>query len=199
MSPDLVHAALDAIPSFILVVDEDVRILHANAAARRLLGSAADLESVRLRRAGHPLHCVHSNDVAEGCGRGPHCRTCVVRGAVGTCLREGRVVREKTIFEQVGHHEPGDTWFMVTAAPFEHQGARVALLTLEDISELMVLRGIVPICSWCRRVRTGDNYWQTVERYVSAKLAVDWTHSICDECLEKQAEPTAEEGSTRKP
>lgn len=196
MAIDLIHAALDAIPSFILIVDEDVRILHHNAAAGRLLSPGE--AGVRLFRAGHALHCVHAQGVPEGCGRAPACRSCVVRNSVSTCLREWRVVREKTTFGRAGQDPHHESWFMVTAAPFEHDGMRVALLTLEDISELTMLRSIVPICAWCRRVRTGADYWQSVERFVATNLAIDWSHAICTECAEKQLE-ALEPGSVPGP
>ncbi len=185
MATDLYRAALDAIPSFILILDKDLRILDHNVAAGLLL-SAPGEAGVRFYRAGHALHCVHAQEASGGCGAAPACRTCVVRDSVSTCLREGRVVRERTTFAREGQDPLHEIWFMVTAAPFEHDGSKVALLTLEDISELTMLRSIVPLCAWCRRVRTGLDYWQSVERFVTTNMAVDWSHAICTECLEKQ-------------
>jgi hypothetical protein len=64
---DFMKAVLDALPSVVFVVDGDVRIQEYNAAAAGLL--IADGRTIVKRRAGEVLHCLHSNDVPEGCGR----------------------------------------------------------------------------------------------------------------------------------
>lgn len=52
--------------------------------------------------------------------------------------------------------------------------------------DLRVLSGLLPICAWCRKVRSDDGYWQQIEEYFTARRGVTFTHGICDSCSAKQ-------------
>jgi len=89
----------------------------------------------------------------------------------------------------------------ITATPLADRRGRVeyVLKELRDVTELVyakeisehlkqeirTLRGIIPICASCKRVRNGDGYWQQVEAYVSEHTGVDFTHGYCPECAER--------------
>lgn len=45
------------------------------------------------------------------------------------------------------------------------------------------LRGIVPICSYCKEVRDDQGYWNQVEAYVAKYTDAQFSHSICPKCL----------------
>jgi hypothetical protein len=47
------------------------------------------------------------------------------------------------------------------------------------------LRGLLPICAWCKKVRDDKGYWQQVEKYVEENSNASFTHGICPECMEK--------------
>ncbi len=47
------------------------------------------------------------------------------------------------------------------------------------------LRGIVPICSYCKQVRDDKGYWNQVEEYVSRHTDAEFSHGICPECIKK--------------
>ena len=47
------------------------------------------------------------------------------------------------------------------------------------------LRGIVPICSYCKEVRDDKGYWNQVEAYVAKHTDAQFSHSICPKCLRK--------------
>jgi GAF domain-containing protein len=59
---------------------------------------------------------------------------------------------------------------------------------MDYIKEIQILRGLVPICAWCKKVRDGENYWQAVEQYISNHTEAEFTHSICPECMKKVKE-----------
>lgn len=71
---------------------------------------------------------------------------------------------------------------LVTTAPFNYDGRALVLLVLEDVSELINLRRIVPMCAGCRRIRDDDQYWQNVDLYFQRHLKIDVSHGICPEC-----------------
>jgi hypothetical protein len=50
--------------------------------------------------------------------------------------------------------------------------------------EIKTLRGIIPICSTCKKIRDDHGYWQQVESYVRMRTHAEFTHSICPDCLE---------------
>ena len=47
------------------------------------------------------------------------------------------------------------------------------------------LKGLLPICAWCKKVRNDQGYWQQVEKYVEENSDAAFTHGICPECMEK--------------
>ena len=53
------------------------------------------------------------------------------------------------------------------------------------LSEVKRLQGLLPICSYCKKVRNEENYWQQVESYLSSHSEVKLTHGICPSCVEK--------------
>jgi sigma-B regulation protein RsbU (phosphoserine phosphatase) len=46
------------------------------------------------------------------------------------------------------------------------------------------LQGILPICSYCKKIRNDRNYWQNVESYVSDHSQAEFSHGICPSCYE---------------
>ncbi len=53
----------------------------------------------------------------------------------------------------------------------------------EAAAEITALRGILPVCSFCKRVRDDKGYWEKVEVYLSRSTMADISHSICPDCL----------------
>ncbi len=51
------------------------------------------------------------------------------------------------------------------------------------LDEVEMLKGIVPICSVCKRVRVDPNYWIQVESFVSDRSKVQFSHTYCPECF----------------
>ena len=60
------------------------------------------------------------------------------------------------------------------------------------MSEITQLRGILPICAYCKSVRNDQNYWQTVEQYVGSHADVKFSHGICPKCVETVVKPELE-------
>ena len=50
------------------------------------------------------------------------------------------------------------------------------------LAEIKILRGIVPICSFCKKIRDVEGNWSEVEAYVSKHSEVQFSHSFCPEC-----------------
>ena len=61
----------------------------------------------------------------------------------------------------------------------------------QAIAEVKELSGLLPICSWCRKVRDDSGYWQKIEEYFGKTSQIRFTHGICDPCREKNFGPVA--------
>lgn len=48
-----------------------------------------------------------------------------------------------------------------------------------------VLRGLLPICASCKKIRDDQGYWHQVEAYIHARTEADFTHGICPECADR--------------
>jgi PAS domain-containing protein len=177
---NLLAKAFDAMPSPVFVVDEDVRIYEYNTAATALL--TADKTEVLRMRGGEVLHCLHHSDVEEGCGQAAFCADCVVRNSVNKAFQGGRVVRSRQKMELIRNGKVVEVYVLVTSSPFDFHDRHYAILVLEDISELVELRNIIPICSVCKQVRTDKNYWVQVETYLKDRMDIEFTHGLCPSC-----------------
>jgi len=55
----------------------------------------------------------------------------------------------------------------------------------EALNELKVLQGIIPICSYCHKIRDEEGAWEKIEAYISKHTDAEFSHGICPECLPK--------------
>lgn len=62
------------------------------------------------------------------------------------------------------------------------------------LNEVKVLRGLLPICAWCGKMRDDKQYWLTVEDFLATHTDAQLTHGICPHCLEKAREGAAGQG-----
>jgi hypothetical protein len=171
---------LDAMPLMVFVVDNDIRILDLNRTAEETLGkNGSRLTNLR---SGEVLQCVHSKDVADGCGKGPHCNTCAIRNSVRSSCQGKEIRRRRSKFRITQGTEEKEVEFLITATPFYFRGTSNILLILEDISEITMLRALIPICARCKKIRGDDEYWKNVETYFNDFLGIDFTHGFCPDC-----------------
>ncbi len=178
---DVWRSVFDAIPAWMFLVDEDVRILDYNVAAAGLLGPLP--EQAIGRRGGEVLHCIHSTESELGCGHAPFCQDCMLRTAVRDCYDAGCAVRRRSRMQLRSGACVSDIFLLVTATPVSVGNRSLALLMLEDISELTELERTIPICAGCRKVKRESSDWQPVEAYFNERLDMEFTHGLCPDCF----------------
>jgi PAS domain-containing protein len=186
----------DAIPAMLIIVDDDVRILHLNATASTGLG--LDIRDVHHKRGGEVLHCVHSMDVPEGCGRSSSCADCVIRNSVKMAVQGGKTFRKGTRMELGTGDKKTEMHLLVSATPFLHDDKRYVLMTIENVSELIQLKSLLPICMHCKKIRNDEGYWKDIAEYFNAHLDVDFSHGICHDCLVKHYPAMAKKDQGRE-
>jgi PAS domain S-box-containing protein len=106
-------------------------------------------------------------------------------------------------------------YYLRTLSPIKDTGGRTTSVTVvsKDINELKraeverdkiifelqdamdqikTLKGLIPICAWCKKIRDDSGYWQKLETYLKEHSDVDFTHGMCDECAKKMEEEDRE-------
>jgi sigma-B regulation protein RsbU (phosphoserine phosphatase) len=59
----------------------------------------------------------------------------------------------------------------------------------EALSRVKTLQGLLPICSYCKKIRNDRNYWQQVEGYLSDHSGIQFSHGICPDCYGRYVKP----------
>ncbi|MBN1553857.1 MAG: GAF domain-containing protein [Phycisphaerae bacterium] len=63
---------------------------------------------------------------------------------------------------------------------------RTTVERLEHALQMVkTLRGIIPICAKCKKIRNDEGYWQRVEEYIHEHADVDFSHGLCPDCLKE--------------
>jgi DNA-binding response OmpR family regulator len=57
------------------------------------------------------------------------------------------------------------------------------------LQKVKQLQGLLPICSYCKKIRNDQNYWEQVEAYLAKASDMRFSHSICPDCYKRYAEP----------
>ncbi len=176
----LLKAALEALPDPVFLIDSEQRVTYLNSRAAALHGD--NPESLLRERSGEVVHCVNASG---GCGSGEACKTCLVQNTIAEAGEGKAVVRRKARmeWERNGRAEPA--YLMITAAPLDHDGKRYVLMVLEDISEIVQLKELIPICAQCKKVRNDKEYWDSIEVYLGKELDINFSHSICPDCMKE--------------
>lgn len=65
------------------------------------------------------------------------------------------------------------------------------------LAEVKTLQEFLPICSYCKSIRNDENYWQTVDAYITEHTNTRFSHSICPSCYKKEIEPQLEKLESR--
>ena len=128
----------ESIPCGVLIVDGERRVQAVNNVLERTFG-IAEAEAIS-KRGGEALGCIHAFTSPKGCGFSEECQVCRVRNTALEAIAGKKLFRNKAILELKVGGEIHEMKLLLSAAPFEHDGERLALVILEDITELDGLR-----------------------------------------------------------
>ncbi len=67
----------------------------------------------------------------------------------------------------------------------ELENARLIEDLQKALADVKTLRGLIPICSYCKRIRNDAGWWLQVESYVQQHTEAEFSHGVCPECKEK--------------
>lgn len=163
---------IDQIQTAVIVIDNDFNIVEANNAFQQ-------------RNSKHDKNIVGTKcfDTAyhfnESCGS----------KRAGECPARKSFLSKKV--ERAIHHywiEDDAVVEEITTSPiFDDKGDVIYVIEeFRDISKLLGLnKGIIGICSYCRKIRDDDGQWVTFEAYLQKYTGAYFSHGICEECNQK--------------
>lgn len=67
----------------------------------------------------------------------------------------------------------------------EREVRKYTLEIEQAMAKIKVLSGIVPICMHCKQIRNDQGYWNKLETFIESHSSAQFSHSICEPCLEK--------------
>lgn len=70
---------------------------------------------------------------------------------------------------------------------------RVAERILGYTTQLRQLEELLPICSYCKKIRDDQNYWQQMEGYINERTGSEFSHSVCPDCYTRVIIPELEQ------
>ena len=93
----------------------------------------------------------------------------------------GKVVGLFGISRDITEHKRTED--LVQAALGENEKLVVELR--DALAHVKTLRDMLPVCAWCRKIRSDDGYWKQLETYLAENVQVRVSHSICPDCYAK--------------
>ena len=78
--------------------------------------------------------------------------------------------------------------------PFDQDQLNARLHVAERVlslqAEVKRLEGLLPICSYCKRIRDEQDLWTGLESYITKRTDAEFTHGICPDCYEAHVRPS---------
>ncbi len=75
---------------------------------------------------------------------------------------------------------------------FSYRGRQARGTSFRDLTEqrraereIKTLRGILPLCSSCKKIRNDEGYWEQIESYIRDHSEADFSHGLCPDCAER--------------
>jgi hypothetical protein len=62
----------------------------------------------------------------------------------------------------------------------------------QALEQVKRLQGILPICGYCKKIRDDQDYWQSVDSYITSHSEAQFSHGICPACYKDVVEPEVE-------
>jgi PAS domain S-box-containing protein len=170
----------DNISSGIYVVDHQQRIKYWNRAAEKLTGITAEEIS------GKPFLDIGYEDV-----QGDALQS--FEYPVSLCFQKKTVISKNFVFKG---KDGLNIAVEESAAPILEKGdVTGVIVTFRDVSGLIQSvtdqlkserkEKLIPICGWCKKIRSDENYWEKLETYLTNEGFGVFTHGMCPACADK--------------
>jgi len=190
-------ALLDAFPSPAFIADANVTVLEANRPARQWLGDKVGTQLCL--PPGALLDCFFPQDSRGDCGSTEFCSSCVLRRSIEAAV-SGRPAPRRVahmILGAAGRTE--DRWFQVSASPFDLEGRKLALVVLEDATQLVELRELLPLCPGCGASRESSDPLAQARVFLRKHPDFLRADELCADCHQRPPEGIGPEDEAGEP
>lgn len=128
----------EAIPCGLLIIDSKRRVQAINNVLEMTLGISSTLIVNKL--GGEALNCITALKKEDSCGSSEECQTCQIRRTAEDALYGKQIHRRRAKMRLIVNGDIRDFQLLLSAAPFAHDGEKLAIILLEDMTELNELR-----------------------------------------------------------
>jgi len=97
--------------------------------------------------------------------------------------RQRRLPSVRLLSETIQNEVINTMMHLIVLVGFAVLADRTAQQTRALRREVALLRGSLPICSFCKKIRKEDNTWEHMETYITKRSEVRFSHSVCPDCL----------------
>jgi PAS domain S-box-containing protein len=192
----LLRTLIDALPVFIYEKDVERRFLTANTAVARLMGRKFPDELLGKRDEDfYPEHAsaefqADEEKVFQGESiinkDEPHTdhhgrRIEILTTKVPLRDRAGKIIGLIGIGRDITELKHKERALLAVLAEREKLVSELQ----ETLGHVKTLRGLLPMCAFCHKIRNEDGQWERLEAYISSHSEADFTHGFCPECNEK--------------
>jgi sigma-54 dependent transcriptional regulator, acetoin dehydrogenase operon transcriptional activator AcoR len=164
----------EAFPCGVLIVDKDRVVRALNNALEKTFG--AGRSNGVFQRGGEVLRCIHVSDNHKGCGFSEACGDCSVRTIALDAISGKRIERRFAEFQSSASGNAHPLKLLLSAAPFTHNNERLAIVIIEDITELSNLRQRLKVEQSFAGITGSDpamhDLFQTIRELTDVKIPV---------------------------
>ncbi len=89
-------------------------------------------------------------------------------------FEEGKIVGSVTAFRDISRQKE-----------LEQDRDQLILAYRDALERVKTLKGFIPICSSCKKIRNDSGFWSQIEAYISEHSDVEFSHGICPDCAQK--------------
>lgn len=114
----------------------------------------------------------------------------VVRSEQDAKIELERKVKERTaelgkVNEQLSHEIEKQKQIYDELKKSEMREKRMVLQLQDALANIKTLRGLIPICASCKKIRDDKGYWGQIEAYIRDHSEAEFSHGLCPECVKK--------------
>lgn len=172
----------DILPIAFFIVTNERKVMFFNKTSKEYF---PDIELNK--RFGEAAKCIYSK---KGCGFSDYCSQCIVKKTIEKIFQGNSTITKGKInfsYEKDGKILESKMLLSGTKIFCEENSTPLVALSLVDITEIIKLKGLIPICANCKKIRNDKDYWVSVEKYLNEKAGDDilFSHGLCPECMKK--------------
>jgi PAS domain S-box-containing protein len=187
---NLMQTIIDSLPDRIYVKDLDKRFTLNNSAHIKALGATSKADA--LGRTDHDFripeladsYAADDRDVMQsGCPLYNREEVTVLPSGEKGWLLVSKMPLRDTEGKIIGL--VGISHDITERKRIEEEKDRLVSDLQKALSEVKTLRGFLPICSICKKIRDDKGYWNQIESYIRDHSDAEFSHGICPECAKK--------------